>query len=380
MEQEDQRADARARVTGCAMSRQASAAGVDNLGMHPRRLLALVLVMGCAGLFAAASPATAAPPPQRAPTLFVLRGPTRGGRELSVSTRRVEWFTDRPERRAGTMTPQALVRGWQAWGFDHDAPNAALTGKHLDVVVELSKPRVRGDRLHFDVAPVRGRLPRGNLGAVSTFVDATTAASTSTVQIVNNSGQQTTAYVFVTTPNPQVQSTAWLAEQVFPGENNSLTWDTSTQLMWAYSALEPGSTFEAQQVLSVPPAGPGQTGAVDLAQENGSYIMTSDQTSAVAPPGSLAVLSSPSVSVGSVSVAMGLSGAPALVAQAMPDFVNTFPTNGLTYWLSTSPFVQPGQVLPNYATYNAVQLDFPPGVGALTATLNADGTWTIQPS
>ncbi len=48
------------------------------------------------------------------------------------------------------MKPRALVRSWKAWGFDHDPPNAALSGDDLDVVVELSKPRVRGDRLHFD--------------------------------------------------------------------------------------------------------------------------------------------------------------------------------------------------------------------------------------
>ena len=39
-----------------------------------------------------------------------------------------------------------------------------------------------------------------------------------------------------------------------------------------------------------------------------------------------------------------------------------------------------GQILPSFNSSNAVQLNFPPGVNALTATLAADGTWPIQPS
>jgi len=348
--------------------------------MDPRRLVALVLVVGSAGLFAAVSPATAAPPPERAPTLFVLRGAAHGGgNQLTVDTRRVEWFTDRPVRRAGVMTPRALVRGWEAWGFADDPPNAALTGDDLDVVVELSEPRVRDGRLRFDVKPVRGRLPSGGLGAVSAFVDATATPSTSTVQIVNNSGQPTTAYVFVTAPNTQFMSTAWLSQEVFPGATASLTWDTTTQLMWANGILMPGTVFDAQQILTLPPAGPGQSGTADLTQENGSYTLTTDPTYE-GQPGSLTVQGSSSVAEDNVAVAMGISGSPALVAPAFPNYVTTFPATGLTYWLSTTPFVEEGQVLAGDPTQNAVQLSFPPGVTALTATLNPDGTWTVEPA
>ncbi len=96
--------------------------------MHARRLLGLVIAFACSGLLVAPSSATAAPPP-RAPTLFVLRGPARHvGGGLTVRTRKVDWFTDRPQRQAGTITPETLVDNWQAWGFADDPPNAALTG------------------------------------------------------------------------------------------------------------------------------------------------------------------------------------------------------------------------------------------------------------
>lgn len=356
---------------------------VTFLEMHTRRLVALVFVFAYAGFLAAPSPATATPPP-RAPTLFVLRGPTRsisGG--LSVRTRSVEWFTDRPERRAGTMTARALVRGWQAWGFADDPPNAALTGHDLDVVVELSAPRVRNGRLHFHVAPVRGRLPRGKLGAVSAFVDATSTATTSTVQIVNNSGEQTTAFVYVTFPylntETQPQPLSWLTTQLFPGTSSSLEWDASTQLMWGEAgSVQTGMVFEAKQTLSVPPAGPGQTGTADLTQENGNFSLTTDPTENL-PWGSLAVNATQSTSYANVVLALGLSGSPALLTQA--EFGSTmFPGAGFTYWLSNSDFIDSGEVFGTFETSNAVQLNFTPGVTSLTATLNANNNWTVQPS
>lgn len=94
----------------------------------------------------------------------------------------------------------------------------------------------------------------------------------------------------------------------------------------------------------------------------------------------LAVQSTPSVRANNVAVALGNSGAPALVAAAMPNFTNTFSPAGLTYWLSTSPLMLAGQILPSFNNSNAVQLNFPPGVNALTATLASDGIWLIQPS
>ncbi|MCU1456451.1 MAG: hypothetical protein JWL73_543 [Actinomycetia bacterium] len=363
-------------------------------GIRTRGLLALVTLLCCAGFLAAPSLAAAAPspapgtaaPPPRAPTLFVLRGLARTGPgDLAVRIRNVEWFTDRPVRRAGTMTARTLVRNWQAWGFAHDPPNAALTGHHLDVVVELSAPRVRGGQLHFHVKSVRGHLPHGNLGGVSAFVDATSpaTATASTVQIVNNSGAMTMAYVFVTagyTPVP-LQSTAWLTTyELLPGTSSSLKWDTSTQLMWADQQLATGISFEAQQTLSLPPAGPGQTGVADLTQQNGSISLQADPMFAGLQTGSLAVKTeTPNAPVFSgAAVALGLSGSPALVAPAGSD-MTTFPVTRLTYWLA-SGFAGPSQVLGQFETANAVQLDFTPGITSLTATLNADGQWSVQPS
>ena len=63
------------------------------------------------------------------------------------------WFTDRPDRNAGTMTVADLVSTWSAQGFDTDPPNAAVVvtvnGEQHQHVVELSNPRVEGGMVSF---------------------------------------------------------------------------------------------------------------------------------------------------------------------------------------------------------------------------------------
>ncbi len=113
-------------------------------------------------------------PPDQAPLLFVLRGQaTTRGATLRIVTDSAEWFTERPERRAGTMSSKQLVKRWESWGFATDPPNAAITGTDLDAVVELADPAATGSRISFEATPVRGELPSGPLGRVSMFVDAT---------------------------------------------------------------------------------------------------------------------------------------------------------------------------------------------------------------
>lgn len=63
--------------------------------------------------------------------------------EVSPTT---SWFSDRPERKAGTQTTGTMISDWEAFGFASDPPNAALVftdrAKTEDtVIVELSEPR-----------------------------------------------------------------------------------------------------------------------------------------------------------------------------------------------------------------------------------------------
>ena len=104
------------------------------------------------------------------------------------------WFTDRPDRNAGSMTVADLVSTWSAQGFDTDPPNAAVVvtvnGEQHQHVVELSDPKVEGDMVSFhsvdvgddqETDPVAGRsathdVSVGSFGPSELFIDS---ASTS---------------------------------------------------------------------------------------------------------------------------------------------------------------------------------------------------------
>ena len=70
----------------------------------------------------------------------------------------VTWFTDRPQRKAGTVTLAQFESLWSASGFVADPPNAAVIitdtrGDHKHVV-EMTDPQVSEGRVSFAMRPV----------------------------------------------------------------------------------------------------------------------------------------------------------------------------------------------------------------------------------
>ena len=111
--------------------------------------------------------------------MFVLRGDgSSEGDRISVDAKTVDWFLDRPSRRAGRSEVRDLVGRWSAFGFDEVPPNAALAGEEVDAVVRLSDPREDGDTLSFDFAVIEDEssVPDGSLGELSVFIDDTSGA------------------------------------------------------------------------------------------------------------------------------------------------------------------------------------------------------------
>ena len=87
------------------------------------------------------------------------------------------YFTDRPERQAGSMTNQAFAALWSETsgnGFDADPPNAAIAIVGQEpadrVVVELLTAELNGKDLIFSVKPVTGMIPP-DAHDVALFID-----------------------------------------------------------------------------------------------------------------------------------------------------------------------------------------------------------------
>ena len=103
------------------------------------------------------------------------------------------WFTDRPERKAGTTDLLGFLGGWQQNHFDETPPNAALVLHHGDTamqsIVVLSKPKelARQGKVRFamrilpkgqvmDMQTMDEKLPTGTMRDVELFIDAGDAA------------------------------------------------------------------------------------------------------------------------------------------------------------------------------------------------------------
>ena len=123
-------------------------------------------------LYPVAKLATAQPKPQ-ASLLFVQMaqkidynkmGPTSGVMTLSDVPSQTMFFTDRPNRVVGNVPTSAFVTRWTTDkgpnGFATNPPNAAVTVFQSDgaktAIVELSNPRLDGNKLSYDVKVLQG--------------------------------------------------------------------------------------------------------------------------------------------------------------------------------------------------------------------------------
>jgi hypothetical protein len=190
-------------------------------------LAAAVALFGCGdenGSSGSAEKLELGPLPDQGDLLFVVRGPAdvSDGR-IAVDTEVVDWFTDRPERRAGEARVADLVRNWEEYGFDEVAPNAAVSSTDSEDVVELSDPRRTESGVSFDYKVISGQPLDG--GELSLFIDSSNPYRTSMRVYIHPSeiceseledgGSTTTIY-----ENPQIieAPNSWIHEPVESAE------------------------------------------------------------------------------------------------------------------------------------------------------------------
>ena len=149
---------------------------------HFKALVASVLLSA----FMAAEPVTAAaaePKPLIVPVLFVQNAEAvvfgQGTLTLKSISPMTVFFSDRPVRIAGHFnTKDEYMPLWDEGkdSFLKDPPNATVSiyekGQEqlTDVVVKLSKPRLAGKDLTYDIKVIEGKVPPKG-GACSVFID-----------------------------------------------------------------------------------------------------------------------------------------------------------------------------------------------------------------
>jgi hypothetical protein len=176
----------------------------------------------------------------------------KAGKNYTVTvpmTSPTAWFTDRPDRSAGSTDILGFVGGWQQNEFDKNPPNAAIVlhhdGQTMQSVIVLSKPKEfpRQHKIRFnarilptgkvmDMATMNEKLPTGTFSDVELFIDAGDAPACAAMitqpgwcTLVSSDSNSSTISVDLQTPNKAgqtrtVQACFWTGDHKLDAQIN----------------------------------------------------------------------------------------------------------------------------------------------------------------
>ena len=196
------------------------------------------------------------------------------------------------------------------------------------------------------------------------------------LECINDSVATWTFYVYQKMPNQpsDVFSLAWFASpfRIAPGNSITFSWSIDYSFVWGSTGeLQPGVRFNASGVV---PA--------ELTGKNLTTFTVIDGAPQFEPPttggerGSLTINEDVSVPNQGFSTGIGMSGQGTFVQQALQNTTQIY-TPIPKYFVAAGTQIQMGQVLTSTVTMDA-EVEFPPNVFKLTATLGDDNLWSIS--
>jgi len=208
-----------------------------------------------------------------------------------------------------------------------------------------------------------------------------------TLRVINKSSNLVDMCTYQKDPDigvPNVMSLAWFAKPAHPTTTVVFRWTVDYSFVWSETGkLIPGVFFDASQIW---PADPSVLGVssdtragnqIGLSHASGAYNFTSTPTPG-AQVGSLYVKEDASIPLKQASVGIGMSGSGTFVVQSQPNLNLSF-TPHPVYYLAAGTYTQ-GEVLDIGSITNPTPIRFPAGIFSLTATLNEDNTWSVNPT
>ena len=201
---------------------------------------------------------------------------------------------------------------------------------------------------------------------------------TYSVQVFNNS--KTTWKFFVYQPPPVSYSNltlAWLASrvQIPSGHTTQFVWQKSYQFVWsATQTVEPGVIIQARGQVYCDPQGANTTW---FEFQNGTPAL-SDPVSGGAK-GTLYINDAPNIPPHLYAVGIGMSLSPTFVESAEPNLPHMLiPLPD--YYIAAIDEVEQGEVMDVKTITKTAEIpQFPTGVYNMTATFQADDTWSFTP-
>lgn len=195
------------------------------------------------------------------------------------------------------------------------------------------------------------------------------------VTITNESNQAWTFLVYQEPP-ANAQSLAWLASS-YKIENDGgyikFEWGIDYQFVWADTGeLLPGVNFEAGGHKDCEPSNNNVT---TFTVENNTPHLTPSKPGG--DDGYLTIHNDRNVPANTYSVGVAMSKKGVFAVNAGPSLTHTFkPTPN--YWVGAMNDVQEGDVMDIKTITQRAQLQFPPNIYHLSATLNKQNEWEIK--
>ncbi len=193
----------------------------------------------------------------------------------------------------------------------------------------------------------------------------------------NNSSNSGTVCVYQLDPGlgvPGAFSLAWQTNYNHPTTNVVFQWNVDYDFVWFQSGkLGTGTVFLASQVW---PTDGSTNNQITLTKQGGAYTFSNQTKGAQA--GILYIHTDDTIPAKEASTGIGMSGTGTFVTQAQPNWNLQF-TPSPQYWIAFGSYTQ-GQVLGSSALPGSQQVVYGANVYSMTAILNSDNSWTIQPT
>jgi hypothetical protein len=192
--------------------------------------------------------------------------------------------------------------------------------------------------------------------------------------LVNNSGKPGNLFAFQRYGSLR-QSLAWLSKYAYPGTQVDYFWDPSSLcFVWSGTGkLGPGVVIDVAQFVPAAISGTNQITLSYDAEHRTFYFHDQGQGP---QSGQLFIRQDTTIPAHSASVGVGLANKATLVFDVSPNLMTVIDTRATTLWVAFGDYQQ-GQYIEDVEALGAVEVTFPPNVVAMTATIDADGRWTV---
>jgi hypothetical protein len=170
-----------------------------------------------------------------------------------------------------------------------------------------------------------------------------------------------------------IQSVAWFSKFSYPTTSVTFTWTTDYNFVWTEkSELSPEAVFISGQCWAANLITPNQVTLIHREAYNFENLTTGSNS------GGLYIIEDETIPLKQASVGIGMSGLATFVTPALPNVILNF-TPHPQYWITFGNYTQ-GEVLNLTEIANPAQIDFPPNVYSMMATLGQTNKWLVEPA